>query len=184
MTKYWQRNYSAKKKKKKILATKLLITKKFLSLEFSLHKSPHRLDLLPVHLLGNYYVLLMFTALLLNSISLGSSNSTLKIISTFYTLHNFSSILFFPLQPTLSLSLSLFISSTLTTWSILILKVLSLLLFNTLCEFSVYLFIKFIFGWCSISVWVMGKQWKRRRNVNFISGFFVFPCFISEFFLL
>ncbi|XP_030924329.1 uncharacterized protein LOC115951281 [Quercus lobata] len=49
----------------------------------------------------------MFTALLLNSISLGSSNSTLAIISTFYTLHNFSSILCFPLQPTLSLSLHL-----------------------------------------------------------------------------
>ena len=169
------------KKKKKKLSTKLLIARKFLSLEFSLHKSPHRLDLLPVHLLGNYHVLLMFTALLLNSISLGSSNSPLAIISTFYTLHNFSSILCFPLQSTLSLSLHLINLdnvihpnpqgplSSLVQYSLWI-----------LC----YLFIKFIFGWCSISVWVMGKQWKRRRNVNFISGFFVFPCFISEFFLL
>nr|POF08405.1 hypothetical protein CFP56_75012 [Quercus suber] len=45
--------------------------------------------------------------ILLICISLGSSNSTLTIISTFYTLHNFSSILCFPLQPTVSLSLHL-----------------------------------------------------------------------------
>ena len=140
------------------------------------------MDHLLVHLLGNCHV----HSFALNSISLGSSNSTLTIISTFYTLHNFSSILCFPLQPTVCLFVSLFISSTLTTWSIRILKVLSLLLFNTLCEFSVFLFIfiKFIFGCSSISVWVMRKQWKRRRNINFIFGFFVFLCFISEFFLL
>ena len=140
------------------------------------------MDHLLVHLLGNCHV----HSFALNSISLGFSNSTLTIISTFYTLHNFSSILCFPLQPTVYLSLSLIISSTLTTWSIRILKVLSLLLFNTLSEFSVFLFIfiKFIFGWSSISVWVMRKQWKRRRNKNFIFGFFVFLCFISEFFLL
>ena len=29
----------------------------------------------------------------------------------------------------------------------------------------------------------MGKQWKRGRKVNFISGFFMFFCFISEFFV-
>ena len=80
-------------------------------LEFSLHKSPHILDLLLVHLLGNCHV----HSFALNSISLGSSNSTLTIISTFYTLHNFSSILCFPLQPTVCLFVSLFISSTLTT---------------------------------------------------------------------
>ena len=81
----------------------------------------------------------------------------------------------FPLQPTVSLSLSLHLIDLDNVNRIL--KVLSLLLFNTLCEFSViYLFIKFIFGLCSISVWVMGKQWKRRRKVKFISGFFFFGC--------
>ena len=43
--------------------------------------------------------------------------------------------------------------------------------------FLFFLNIKFIFGLCSICVWVMGKQWKRGTKVKFISGFFVFSCF-------
>ena len=143
------------------------------------------MDHLLVHLLGNCHV----HSFALNSISLGSSNSTLTIISTFYTHHNFSSILCSPLQPTVSLSLSLSLSSSHQPWqhdpsesSRSSLFSYSILSVNSL--FFIYLFIKFIFDWCSISVWVMRKQWKRRRNINFIFGFFVFLCFISEFFLL
>ena len=108
---------------------------------------------------------------------LGTTTDTsfyLPIHSYNHTLHNISlgSVFLFN-RPCLSLSLSLHLIDLDNVNRIL--KVLSLLLFNTLCEFSViYLFIKFIFGLCSISVWVMGKQWKRRRKVKFISGFFFF----------
>ena len=88
------------------------------------------------------------------------------------SLNNF--FLCFPLQLTVPLSLHLIDHDH------VILKVLTLLIFNTHCEFSVFFFffnIKFIFGLCSICVWVMGKQWKRGRKVILISGFFVFSCF-------
>ena len=106
---------------------------------------------------------------------LGTTTDTsfyLLIHSYNHTLHNISLVSVFLFnRPCLSLSLHLIDLDNVNR----ILKVLSLLLFNTLCEFSViYLFITFIFGLCSISVWVMGKQWKMRRKVKFISGFFFF----------
>ena len=123
------------------------------------------MDHLLVHLLGNCHV----HSFALNNISLGSSNSTLTIISTFYTLHNFSSILCFPLLPTLSLCLSLSSShqpwqrdpsessrSSLFSYSILFVNSLFFYLF------IYYIYIWFVFNFCLSDEKTVEKEEKRK----------------------
>ena len=85
------------------------------------------------------------------------------IISTFYTLHNFSTVLCFLLQPIFSLSL-------------FILKVHSLLLFITLCEFSDF----FILNVYLICVQFLFKWWENRgKGEKSKFYFWVFCVFLS-----
>ena len=120
----------------------------------------------------------------------------LQLYQHFSTVHNClnnPTIVF--LFNRLFLSVSLFNSSTLTTWSIRILKVClfsySLLSVNSLFFLFLFLFflyfililstiyICFLFNFCLND----GKQWKRGETLNLYLGLFCFPI-PSEFLLL
>ena len=137
----------------------------------------------PVHLLGQTFQLCLNNGNNISFYLLHSYNYINISLQLYPTNHSF------PLQSTFSLSLHLIdLDNVIHPQHIL--KVLSLLLFITLCEFSVFfkknlyfililstIYICFLFNFC-LNV---GKQWKRGETLNFYLGFFCFPILYLNF---